>query len=392
MSIRIIVDPVRDPAVTTHARIRGARLRMTGLGEGPTRAMLGVSTPARLTFLIAAVDDARSTTTRDFEAFASVEGSVTLEGPGGAPVFFNVVDNSTGPATIQYTDDPANEDPALPRQRLELDFDPVSFRDMLDLEQTNAVLLLPTQTTSSRQFLELAVSLEVAGTAEAPPEANDILDIDVHLPLPRVVVIDPGHGGTTTVGGSSPNNAHSPSGVLEKNMTLDLAQRVETAIATKPHPPRVILTRTTDVNLGLAARANVARDNNAQLFLSIHFNGLDGVARGVVTLVSPAAVNFNLAEDIAFAQRIQDGVFRIVSRHDTGTRDRGVVQQALGVLRDNRLGNTRANHPCRACLAEIEFIDVPAVDRLLNLNANADTVKDEIADAIADAIMDELGF
>ena len=34
------------------------------------------------------------------------------------------------------------------------------------------------------------------------------------------IVIDPGHGGDVKVGGSSPNNARGPSGVLEKALTL----------------------------------------------------------------------------------------------------------------------------------------------------------------------------
>ena len=44
------------------------------------------------------------------------------------------------------------------------------------------------------------------------------------------VVIDPGHGGTLEVGGSSANNATSPSGVLEKNMTLRMGLLVRDAI------------------------------------------------------------------------------------------------------------------------------------------------------------------
>jgi phosphoserine aminotransferase len=34
--------------------------------------------------------------------------------------------------------------------------------------------------------------------------------------MTRTIVIDPGHGGSKTVGGSSPNNATGPTGLLEK--------------------------------------------------------------------------------------------------------------------------------------------------------------------------------
>jgi N-acetylmuramoyl-L-alanine amidase len=175
-------------------------------------------------------------------------------------------------------------------------------------------------------------------------------------------------------------------------MTLDLAGRVETALSNLPRPPRVILTRNADVNLSLEDRAHVARDNNAQLFLSIHFNGFDGVARGVLTLVDLAARNVNFDDDVDFANNIQDAVLRVIRSHDPGTNDRGVEEQSLGVLRDDRLGNTAANHPCRACLAEIEFIDVAAVDQLLNVGPDAETVKNEIAAAIAGVIHEEVGL
>ena len=51
-----------------------------------------------------------------------------------------------------------------------------------------------------------------------------------------VVVLDPGHGGSRRIGGSSPNNATSASGQLEKTMTLDLAKRL---IDYGYHPPTV---------------------------------------------------------------------------------------------------------------------------------------------------------
>lgn len=39
------------------------------------------------------------------------------------------------------------------------------------------------------------------------------------------IVIDPDHGGNTMIGHSSPNNATGPTGLMEKQITLDLALR-----------------------------------------------------------------------------------------------------------------------------------------------------------------------
>jgi len=45
------------------------------------------------------------------------------------------------------------------------------------------------------------------------------------------VVIDPGHGGTGSIGGSDGNHAVSASGVKEKDLTLILANLVRSALA-----------------------------------------------------------------------------------------------------------------------------------------------------------------
>jgi len=205
------------------------------------------------------------------------------------------------------------------------------------------------------------------------------------------VVIDPGHGGSLETGGSSANNATTPSGILEKNMTLRLGLLVRDAInaaaAAANHNIKVVMTRDSDKNLGLSARANVAKANNADLFLSIHFNASNAHnARGVETLVRPkAAGNINHAEDTAFAKRVQAAVLNAIKAHDPTTKDRKVKDQILGVLKDKELGSG-----VRACLVEVEFIDTKAVDELLNLGAKSVQVRGDIAAAIAKACVDEL--
>ena len=205
------------------------------------------------------------------------------------------------------------------------------------------------------------------------------------------VVIDPGHGGSLETGGSSANNATTPSGILEKNMTLRFGLLVRDAIKAAAtaggHTIKVILTRETDKNLGLSARANVAKANDADLFLSIHHNAsVAHNARGVETLVRPkSAGNTNHADDTSFAKKIQAGVLGAIKAHDPTTKDRGVKDQVLGVLKDSQLGNG-----VRACLVEVEFIDTKAVDELLNLNSNAAQVREDIAAAIAKACVAEL--
>jgi N-acetylmuramoyl-L-alanine amidase len=92
------------------------------------------------------------------------------------------------------------------------------------------------------------------------------------------IVIDPGHGGMTKVDGSDPNHASGPSGLLEKTVTLDVARRMANELTKTGHT--VVLTRTADINLGLTARAAVAKTIKADVFLSIHFNGYDKKTQG----------------------------------------------------------------------------------------------------------------
>jgi len=77
------------------------------------------------------------------------------------------------------------------------------------------------------------------------------------------VVLDPGHGGLDA-------GATGPDGVLEKTITLALAQMVA-AVLENEH--RVVLTRTGDYGLDIPGRTAVANGANADLFISIHTGG-----------------------------------------------------------------------------------------------------------------------
>ena len=83
-------------------------------------------------------------------------------------------------------------------------------------------------------------------------------------PAPRVVVLDPGHGGKDP-------GAISSSGLREKDITLRTAREVATLLrATAPHPYKVILTRNSDTFIRLRHRIAIARRAKADLFVSIH--------------------------------------------------------------------------------------------------------------------------
>ncbi len=79
----------------------------------------------------------------------------------------------------------------------------------------------------------------------------------------KVIVIDPGHGGNDT--------GALRCGILEKNITLDIALKVRDILKEKGFT-NIIMTRTTDKTLSLAERVETANSNSADIYVSIHIN------------------------------------------------------------------------------------------------------------------------
>lgn len=180
------------------------------------------------------------------------------------------------------------------------------------------------------------------------------------------VVLDPGHGGTKVVGGSSPNNAKGPGGTLEKTVTLKVARAARSALAAAGM--NVLLTRDSDVNLGLADRAAVAKKAKAEVFVSIHFNGFNNKAQGTETWVWPEASSASRA----LAKKMQARLLQA-----TGLKDRGILDyKSLGVLDPSSHAAVTA-----VVLVEISFMDVAAEEKRLADQAYIDSIGEAIAAA-----------
>ena len=96
----------------------------------------------------------------------------------------------------------------------------------------------------------------------------------------KVIVLDPGHGGWDS--GASAN------GLIEKNLTLKIAQYCRSALQQYPDV-KIIMTRYSDVSpsgtkntsVDLQKRADIARDNKANLLVSFHINAGGGTGAEV---------------------------------------------------------------------------------------------------------------
>ncbi|MEX1193219.1 MAG: N-acetylmuramoyl-L-alanine amidase [Brumimicrobium sp.] len=82
----------------------------------------------------------------------------------------------------------------------------------------------------------------------------------------KTIVIDPGHGGTA----SFDSYRVGPTGEREEWINLRVAKELKDLL--KEKGSNVILTRQIDVQVELQERAKVAKENKADLFLSIHHN------------------------------------------------------------------------------------------------------------------------
>jgi len=224
-----------------------------------------------------------------------------------------------------------------------------------------------------------AAPVEIARAARPTIEGDSSLVRALGLKLTRIV-IDPGHGGHD-------QGTAGPHGVLEKDVVLDVAQRLGKLIEERMGA-EVIYTRDDDTFLPLQARTALANDRKADLFLSIHANSspvapvtgietfylsvkgtkyaMDVASRenasfeksvfDLPDLVAQIAKNDKAEESKEFAERIQAALYAFSARNVQGSKDRGIKSAPFVVL----IG---AHMP--SVLAEIGFLTNGKEENLL---------------------------
>ena len=183
---------------------------------------------------------------------------------------------------------------------------------------------------------------------------------------PRLIVIDPGHGGSDT--GAIRGD------LVEKNLNLDMSKRLRDILVSRGWD--VIMTREDDRDVyaandtaqqELQARDDIANSHGARLLISMHSNSFinDGP--------HGATVYFYKASDLALARDVDR---RIAA--EVGVFNNGVIKDKLYIVH-------HANMP--AALVESAFLSNPD-DRALLASAQW---RQKLAQAIADGIGDYAG-
>ncbi|MEY2428027.1 MAG: N-acetylmuramoyl-L-alanine amidase [Verrucomicrobiota bacterium] len=213
------------------------------------------------------------------------------------------------------------------------------------------------------------------------------------------IVIDAGHGGhdTGTIG---------PTGLMEKDLCLDVALRLSKIIKQRLPGAEVVLTRSDDSFIPLEERTAIANEAHADLFISIHANSSqDHGARGIETyylnlkgspeamevaarenavanvgihdledLVKKIARNEKIDESREFAEDIQASLSQRVQKGNKTVKNRGVRKAPFVVL----IG---ADMP--SILTEISFLSNPADEQLLKQPENRQRVAEGLYQGVA---------
>src|SRR5438034_6084158 len=117
----------------------------------------------------------------------------------------------------------------------------------------------------------LPAALSIATVACGTSSAASRSSLGQSASSPTAVVIDAGHGGFDR--GGIPGQK-----IPEKEMTLDVAQRLKTLLAASGY--RVIMTRDSDVFVPLPTRVAIANSYGNAIFVSIHFNSAKRTGAG----------------------------------------------------------------------------------------------------------------
>ena len=193
-----------------------------------------------------------------------------------------------------------------------------------------------------------------------------------------LVVLDPGHGGQ--------DSGAMCGGIMEKELTLDVAQRLERRLHNAGLA--TLMTRPGDKYVSLAERAAITNQVNNCILVSIHFNeGNKPISTGVETYYAQhqTAGGTLLASWLPFLQPISSQAPNVDSQSLAGFIQDALVTRTRAVNRGTKteqffvLANVR--HP--AVLVEGGFISNK--DDATKLG-NAD-YREEIAAAINDGIL-----
>jgi len=126
----------------------------------------------------------------------------------------------------------------------------------------------PASTLSDDLHVDVKLSANARASLQTlPSPPRVVLDlVEVAVDNEYVVAIDPGHGGRAP-------GAVGKGGTLEKDVVLSICKQLARYLNARPGI-RAILTRDKDKSVSLSERVEIARKENADLFVSVHADAI----------------------------------------------------------------------------------------------------------------------
>lgn len=179
----------------------------------------------------------------------------------------------------------------------------------------------------------------------------------------RRVVLDPGHGG------KDPGAQNAAYGLNEKDLTLDVALRLQRMLVESGF--EVTMTRDSDVYIPLERRPRIANRAGGDLFISIHFNAAatataEGMEIFALTPQFQASSKFakpNRQDNRAYPGNAHDPWNTLLAYH----LQRAMTRQTDGVDRGLKRARWSVLRPleCPGALVELGFVSNPSTAQKL---------------------------
>ncbi|HWM89131.1 MAG TPA: N-acetylmuramoyl-L-alanine amidase [Thermoanaerobaculia bacterium] len=216
-------------------------------------------------------------------------------------------------------------------------------------------------------------------TSPIPPTPIDAAVFPLAV---RRIALDPGHGGDSL-------GTRAPLGLVEKELTLDIAGRVRKLLEADSF--EVVMTREQDRSISLEDRGLAANRGGADIFVSIHLNWIENrKARGVETyylgatddpFLTRLAAKENLESGYSMAdmrqlldriyadvrqdksrklaETVQTSLFRSLGKVNPGLEDRGVKAAPFIVLLSTEMPAILAEVSCLSNEEEAQLLTKP---------------------------------
>lgn len=281
------------------------------------------------------------------------------------------IDDASVPKLTQYTAQNNECKTMVPLRFLSeslgfsVDWDQNKRLAMID----NGVVKAPQQQNNAKPVQEPKAPVEKAKEPMPLPKEPEVNDAKPQPMEPGqkkniTVVIDPGHGGHDS-------GAVAEDKTTEKALNLRLAPRVVSMLRERGY--NVIMTRSTDEFIALSERAAIANRNDADIFVSIHFNSAGSASAYGIEVLYASENDVELKKDAGDQTLLAREVLNAVLK-ETGANNRGIKNRPeLAVLRRTNM---------TACLIEGGFMSNPGELEKLK----SDSYLDKLANGIVKGI------